>query len=70
MDTVNKIRHIEQSIERLEKRYDPENDTIPGTPMVTHTDAELLDNIIYLLSVVKDLQATVDGILVREGRHL
>lgn len=51
---------IKNRIEAIERRYDPENDTIPGAPAVTWADGQLLDCIERLVDVVEDLQDQIN----------
>jgi len=52
IDTMN----VNALIERVENRYNPENDTIPGAPSVTWADSQLLDIVKTLAMQVQDLQ--------------
>lgn len=70
MNTQHRIFRIERYLETVAGRYDAEHDIIPDAPVVTWADRQLLEMIEDLLKVIKDLQATVDGIYEREGRHL
>lgn len=51
---------IDKMIERVESRYNPENDTITGAPTVTWTNEQLLQMIKRLVIVVEDLQDQID----------
>lgn len=47
-------------INQIEGRYNPENDCIPGTPMVTHTDYTLLQIIEDLKLRIESLEAAAE----------
>jgi hypothetical protein len=47
---------IRQDADAIDRRYDAENDLIPGAPEVTYTDMQLLELIRRLVIVVEDLQ--------------
>ena len=51
---------ITNCADRIEGRYDPENDVIVGAPRVTATDRDLLEMIRILVIEVERLQALVD----------
>jgi hypothetical protein len=53
-------RAMENIIQSLERKYNPENDTIPNTPSVTFTDYQLIEMMGALLSVIEDLQSQID----------
>lgn len=44
----------------LQKRYDPENDIVPGAPKLLYSENQLLDMIKDLVTAVNDLQYQVD----------
>ena len=52
---------IDNAADRLEDRYDRENDIIPGAPRVTHTDRELLEMIRKLVLEVERIQTAFDA---------
>lgn len=58
----NQIEIIKSRIQRIEARYNPEEDIIPGAPAVTYTDYELLNMIRFLLIMVDSQQAQIDSI--------
>lgn len=61
METTKGIAIIvREQIERLERRYDPENDIIPGAPVVTYADMEILQMVRSLLLAVSNLQTQDD----------
>jgi hypothetical protein len=60
MGESNQTIIIENHIESMERRYDPEHDVIQGAPRVTWADAELLYMIKHLVIVVEDLQDQID----------
>ena len=51
---------IQSNLEPWEARYNGDNDLIPGAPVVTASDAAMLDMIRYLLYLVEDLQSEID----------
>jgi len=51
---------IKRDIERVERRYNAENDIIPGAPSVTWADNELLEMVKRLVIVVEDLQDQIE----------
>ena len=57
---TNKTSFISMSAERLEERYNPEHDIIPGAPEVTYTEMELIGMIKRLVIVIEDLQEQID----------
>lgn len=56
------INNLKRDIERIEGRYDAENDTIPGAPIVTWTDIQLLELIKELTRMVGVLQKQITEI--------
>lgn len=54
------IKIITRDIESLRRRYNPENDFIPGAPSVTYADNELLQMVENLVRVVERQQAQID----------
>jgi hypothetical protein len=57
---MNEQYRIQNIVERLERRYSPENDIIPGAPDVTKTDIDLLEAIKDLVLITENLQEQVD----------
>ena len=53
-------RSIASAADRIEGRYDPENDVIPGAPMMTYTEHELLEMIRRLVLEVERMQTLID----------
>lgn len=53
---------IDRDIELLKRRYDGDNDLIPGAPVVTYADMELLMITKSLLMVLKYQQAQIDAL--------
>lgn len=52
------IRNLQitlSEVDRIYRRYDPENDLIPNAPRVTHTDAVALEAIAMIGGAVKEL---------------
>lgn len=47
-------------IDIIQKKYDPENDTIPGAPAVTWTDMQLAYIADRLRHKVKELEARIE----------
>jgi hypothetical protein len=52
---------IEDRLAKIERRYNPERDLIPGGPDVTWCDAEMVGIIKHLVIVVEDLQDQIDA---------
>ncbi len=50
---------VARDLERMVKRYNPENDTIPNAPVITWADRQLIENLYQLVQVVKDLDDRV-----------
>lgn len=48
-----------QALERLQGRYNPENDIIPGAPDVTYSDHTLLESCVALIEEVEQLRERV-----------
>ncbi len=48
------------SLERISRKYNAENDTIPGAPAVTHTDMAITDAIVNLVSIIEEQQKTIE----------
>lgn len=55
-------------LRRIENRYDPEHDTIPGAPAVTWADDELVEAIRRLVIIVEDLQDQIGTLQDRLSR--
>lgn len=56
-------------VQRINERYNPENDVIPGVPLVTITDFELLQLVESLLTRYAQLQkrvVTLEGIIATQ----
>lgn len=51
---------INRLLKALEDKYDPDNDTIPGAPMVTFADSCLLECIRTQQKMIDDLQTQID----------
>ena len=47
---------VKNIADNIERRYDPENDTIPGAPSVTWADYQLVNFIEYLEKIVDAIQ--------------
>ena len=60
------IDRLITNVERVERRYNPERDLIPGGPDVTWADNEILNMIRTLAQAVDQLQAQVKEL--QEGR--
>lgn len=54
---------IRGDLDRVELRYDPENDLIPEAPPVTHTDKVLLEAIRFLLARAESLERECRALL-------
>jgi len=57
---ANRITIIINDIEMIERRYNPENDTVPGQPSVTWTDNQLLNIARGLVDIVRTQQEIID----------
>lgn len=53
------VNSIKDDIERVDRRYDGDNDIIPGAPVVTWTDRELLELVRRLTDCCMDLQSQI-----------
>ena len=58
MDGINP--RIGNKIQAVERRYNAENDIIPGAPAVTYTDLQLLEIVKDLLETNKYLMARIE----------
>jgi len=55
-----RIDLIKAKIDIVGRRYNPENDTIPGAPIVTWADSYILDIISVMANVIETQQATIE----------
>lgn len=53
------IWHLQSRLDSLETRYNPENDIVPGQPVVSYADIALLEVVRDLLKMVEDLQKQI-----------
>lgn len=64
------VTQLEDRIASVLSRYDAENDVIPGTPSVTHSDAVALEAIANLIMIIKDQQKSIESLeLVAKELH-
>ena len=56
---IYQLTRMQQGIETLREKYDPERDTIPNAPKVTYTDEQALTAIVALLDEVIELRKRI-----------
>lgn len=56
----NRVDVVRRNTEQVLRRYDGENDTIPGAPSVTWADRQLVDMVITLTKAIQELQSQIN----------
>jgi hypothetical protein len=58
------MTYAQNELELVSRRYDPENDLIPGAPKVTHTDYVIIEalkeSIAHIATLLKRIEALED----------
>jgi hypothetical protein len=62
---MKQIDIIRNTIEQVERRYNAENDIIPGTPFVTWADHQLLELVHELAGIVEAQQTDIENLYRR-----
>lgn len=63
----NKLRSIRSRVEALERKYDAENDYVPGNPSVYYADMELAQMVKLLVDEVANIVKRIERLEGQEN---